>query len=99
MSLLRNCIFQLRHAQMCSYTMCPNRATLPHIRLCQTHANAICDRAGKIRQEPKRTKRGEIFKFFFTVGLGLLIGSSVSRKFAAFLEENELFVPEDDDVD
>ena len=30
---------------------------------------------------------------------GLLVGSSLSRKFAAFLEENELFVPDDDDVD
>ena len=30
---------------------------------------------------------------------GLLLGSNISRKFAAFLEENELFVPEDDDVD
>ena len=30
---------------------------------------------------------------------GLLLGSNISRKFAAFLEENELFVPDDDDVD
>ena len=30
---------------------------------------------------------------------GLMIGSSISKRFAAFLEENELFVPEDDDVD
>ena len=28
-----------------------------------------------------------------------MIGSSISKRFAAFLEENELFVPEDDDVD
>ena len=30
---------------------------------------------------------------------GLLLGSGISRKFAAFLEENDLFVPDDDDVD
>ena len=30
---------------------------------------------------------------------GLLLGSNISKKFAAFLEENELFVPDDDDVD
>ena len=30
---------------------------------------------------------------------GLLLGSNISRKFATFLEENELFVPDDDDVD
>ena len=28
-----------------------------------------------------------------------MIGSSISKRFAAFLEENEPFVPEDDDVD
>ena len=72
MSLLRNCVFQLCQARMCSYTMCTNRATLPHIRLCQIHANAICDQAGKIKPQPKPTKRSEIFKFFFTVGLGKL---------------------------
>ena len=30
---------------------------------------------------------------------GLMIGSSISKRFAAFLEENDLFVPDDDDVD
>ena len=30
---------------------------------------------------------------------GLLTGSSLRRKFAAFLEENELFVPDEDDVE
>lgn len=28
-----------------------------------------------------------------------MIGSSISKRFAAFLEENDLFVPDDDDVD
>jgi len=44
-------------------------------------------------------RRTEVFKMFFVAGLGLMIGSSISKRFAAFLEENELFVPEDDDVD
>ena len=40
------------------------------IRLCQTHADAICDSAGKIKPEPVRTKRGEFFRAFFYIGLG-----------------------------
>ena len=72
MSLLSNCLFQLSHTRMCSFIMCTNRATLPHIRLCQIHANAICDQAGKIKPAPKPTKRGEIFMFFFSVGFGEL---------------------------
>ena len=30
---------------------------------------------------------------------GLLTGSSLIRKFATFLEENELLLPEEDDVE
>merc|ERR1711879_710521 len=98
-SLLRGCLQHVRQARMCSHTVCPNPAVLPTIRLCQTHADKICDSSGKIRPEPLRTKRGEVFRAFFYIGLGLLLGSNISRKFAAFLEENELFVPEEDDVD
>ena len=39
-------------------------------RLCQTHADAICDSSGKIRPEPPRTKRGEFFRAFFYIGIG-----------------------------
>ena len=34
-----------------------------------------------------------------TVITGLSIGAWISQKMAAFLEENELFVPEDEDDD
>ena len=30
---------------------------------------------------------------------GLYLGASISQKMAAFLEENDLFVPDDDDDD
>lgn len=98
-SLLRGCLQHIRQHRMCSHAMCPNAAVLPTIRLCQTHADAICDSSGRIKPEPVRTKRREVFRAVFYIGIGLLLGSNISRKFAAFLEENELFVPEDDDVD
>lgn len=31
--------------------------------------------------------------------LGLYLGATISQKMAAFLEENDLFVPDDDDDD
>lgn len=34
---------------------------------------------------------------FCCIGTGLFIGQNIAKKLAAFLEEMELFVPEDDD--
>lgn len=36
---------------------------------------------------------------FFTVIPGILIGALISKNIASFLEENDLFVPEDEDDD
>ena len=69
-SLLRGCLHHLRQSRTCSHTMCPQPAILPHIRLCQTHADAICDSSGKIKPEPIRTKRREVFRAFFYIGIG-----------------------------
>ena len=38
-------------------------------------------------------------KVLLTSSLGLYIGAFMSSQMAAFLEENELFVPEDEDDD
>ena len=38
-----------------------------------------------------------LLKAVLATTLGLYIGAFLSQKMAAFLEENELFVPEDDD--
>jgi len=34
-----------------------------------------------------------------TISTGLLLGAGISKNIASFLEENELFVPSDDDDD
>ena len=44
---------------------------LPHIRLCRTHADAICDSSGRIKPEPQRTKRRELFRACIYIGLGI----------------------------
>ena len=69
-SLLRGCLQHIRQYRKCSYAMCPNPAVLPTIRLCQTHADAICDSSGRIKPEPVRTKRREVFRAFFYIGIG-----------------------------
>lgn len=40
-----------------------------------------------------------MFQVVLTVAVGLLIGAGISKNIANFLEENDLFVPEDDDDD
>lgn len=42
-------------------------------------------------------KRLSIPIVFGCIGTGLFIGQHIAKKFAAFLEEMELFVPDDDD--
>jgi len=61
--------------------------------------DSLCDNTGRIKPEPVRTKKTEYLRAVFYVGIGLLLGSGISRKFTAFLEENELFVPDEEDVD
>lgn len=39
------------------------------------------------------------FFFFDQIVLGLLAGAFISKNIASFLEENDLFVPDDDDDD
>lgn len=40
-----------------------------------------------------------IIGVFLTVIPGILIGAIISKNIASFLEENDLFVPEDEDDD
>jgi len=51
------------------------------------------------RPEPERTTHVGLIKTALITALGLYIGASISQKMATFLEENDLFVPEDDDDD
>ena len=53
-----------------SFFFCHQNINPDTIRLCQTHADAICDSSGKIKPEPVRTKRREFFRAFFYIGIG-----------------------------
>ncbi|PIK44401.1 hypothetical protein BSL78_18725 [Apostichopus japonicus] len=51
---------------------------------------------GSIKQQPPQVKLG-LLKAFVVVVPFLYIGATISKEGAAFLEENDIFVPEDDD--
>lgn len=53
---------------------------------------------GTILPKPERESFG-LFKVCITVIPGILIGAMISKSTANFLEENELFVPSDDEDD
>lgn len=53
---------------------------------------------GTILPEPKRPRFG-FLGVFCSVTTGLIIGATLSKMMANFLEEKELFVPSDDDDD
>ncbi|KAG7204235.1 hypothetical protein KM043_002063 [Ampulex compressa] len=54
--------------------------------------------SGAILPEPQRTRFG-FLGVISGVVVGLLIGATLSKMMANFLEEKELFVPSDDDDD
>ncbi|XP_012150332.2 essential MCU regulator [Megachile rotundata] len=54
--------------------------------------------SGAILPEPKRTRFG-FLGVICSVMTGLVIGATLSKMMANFLEEKELFVPSDDDDD
>lgn len=55
-------------------------------------------RNGAVLPMPKVTSFG-LFGIILSVVPGLFIGAAISKSVANFLEENDLFVPSDDDDD
>ncbi|CAM1303538.1 Uncharacterised protein g3534 [Pycnogonum litorale] len=51
---------------------------------------------GALLEEPKKISLG-LSKVALTVIPGLYLGATISKEGAAFLEENDIFVPDDDD--
>lgn len=51
---------------------------------------------GAIPPEPLK-KKFSIPKVLLCMGAGTFVGQYIAKSFAAFLEETEMFVPEDDD--
>ncbi|XP_060826866.1 essential MCU regulator, mitochondrial [Bombus pascuorum] len=69
-----------------------NGATKVHFR------SRITTPSGAILPEPKRARFG-FLGVICSVMTGLVIGATLSKMMANFLEEKELFVPADDDDD
>ncbi|BFG03443.1 essential MCU regulator mitochondrial [Drosophila madeirensis] len=62
------------------------------------HMSGIYFRSGALKPKPDEMPFG-IFAIFCAVIPGLFIGATISKNVANFLEENDLFVPSDDDDD
>ncbi|KAH8037298.1 hypothetical protein HPB51_009853 [Rhipicephalus microplus] len=58
----------------------------------------MCYNSGAIMPEPETSKTGLLW-VLLSVLPGLYIGATISKEGAAFLEENDIFVPDDDDDD
>jgi hypothetical protein len=60
--------------------------------------SVVTTSSGGIVSEPEKQSGGLLY-VTLTVTAGLIIGAAFSKNMASFLEENELFVPADDDDD
>uniref|UniRef100_A0A131YNX2 Essential MCU regulator, mitochondrial n=1 Tax=Rhipicephalus appendiculatus TaxID=34631 RepID=A0A131YNX2_RHIAP len=58
----------------------------------------VCYNSGAIMPEPETSNTGLLW-VLLTVLPGLYVGATISKEGAAFLEENDIFVPDDDDDD
>ncbi|XP_017146456.1 essential MCU regulator, mitochondrial [Drosophila miranda] len=62
------------------------------------HMSGVYFRSGALKPKPDEMPFG-LFAIFCAVIPGLFIGATISKNVANFLEENDLFVPSDDDDD
>jgi len=62
---------------------------------CHIETNRIYQNTGAVRVKPFISRFG-IFKIILTLSASLYTGAMISKTCAAFLEENDIFVPEDD---
>uniref|UniRef100_A0A6V7J1Q0 Essential MCU regulator, mitochondrial n=1 Tax=Bracon brevicornis TaxID=1563983 RepID=A0A6V7J1Q0_9HYME len=74
------------------------KTTLHELNAVMARRTAITTRSGAVLPEPKREPLG-FFKVAIGVVVGVMIGATLSKNIANFLEENDLFVPSDDDDD
>jgi len=64
----------------------------------QPWRSAVTTRTGAVMPEPYRSRMGMLTVFGVVIP-GLMIGGWISQNIARILEENDLFVPSDDDDD
>ncbi|EEC17523.1 conserved hypothetical protein [Ixodes scapularis] len=79
---------QLRNASKLS-------RSLPNL---QSARGKVCSSSGALCPEPETNNLG-VVKAILAVLPGLYVGATISRQGAAFLEENDIFVPDEDDDD
>lgn len=60
--------------------------------------NVVTTSNGEIRAMPEQTRFGLVKVFAVSVP-GILVGATLAKNGAAWLEENEIFIPDDDDDD
>ncbi|KAH8319969.1 hypothetical protein KR074_010460 [Drosophila pseudoananassae] len=69
-----------------------------NLKILQRHMSGVYFRSGAIKPKPDEMPFG-LFAIFCAVIPGLFVGATISKNVANFLEENDLFVPADDDDD
>lgn len=74
------------------------KTTLHELNAITARRTAITSRSGAVLPEPQREPFG-LFRVVLGVVVGVMIGATLSKNIANFLEENDLFVPSDDDDD
>jgi len=67
-------------------------------KLMESRRMKIYYRSGALKPMPVVNSFG-VLGVFLTVIPGLLIGAVISKNIASFLEENDLFIPDDEDDD
>ena len=70
-----------------------NRSAIQNAKNYQSVSTTI---PGSVPVNPRRPKLS-LTKTSIFMGLGIFIGQLMAKRFAAFMEETELFVPDDDD--
>lgn len=63
-----------------------------------TTRNAVTTCKGEILPTPEKTRFGLVKVFAVSIP-GILVGATLAKNGAAWLEENEIFIPDDDDDD
>ena len=72
------------------------QASRPGMKIVQKRTMSVYTQTGAIPPRPYNTQLGTL-KSIMTVFPFLYAGATLSKSAAAFLEENDIFVPDDDD--
>ncbi|XP_068146416.1 essential MCU regulator, mitochondrial [Drosophila tropicalis] len=76
----------------------PSRCNKINFKLLRRQMSGITYRSGAFKPKPDEMPFG-LLAIICAVIPGLFVGATISKNVANFLEENDLFVPSDDDDD